>query len=391
MAQAATRVKDMTAALSKAQDDGIMVFLYGVGWDKYSAKRCTQIMDDKLFKQTVGKAVYLSYPCYEAPTAEQKAELEKILAGNTIPFPKTYPAIIWLNKKGKAILSLQGEELTRSSSKELYKLIADKLTIVRKQAELESAADKAKGVEKARLLGQSYTLEGVNAPDKETLAEIKSADPNDSSGYTKYFTTGEYDISAQVLKLKFAESQKLVDEILQDSSYSSLVKQAATIAMLGQWRTQGSREQVPAMRKYAESVIKLNPDNYHAGSARYMLDEWFKSFDLATGWFPQIIPEDDTPVFLEGELPIKTSGTYEVAFKFTNGRYGLTVASVTLYDGDEQIAQDVHVGVAGDKDKNNVYYLPVKSTVKKPRVAIVFNQGAKNGTQGIITINRVKK
>lgn len=389
MAQATTKVKDMNSALIKAGDDGIMIFLYGVGWDKFGEKRCTQIMNDKGFKEQAGKAIILSYPCYETPTSAQKAELQKISAGRTIPFPKTYPAIIWMDKTGQHLFTIQGSELSRSSSKELYQLIKQKRELVNKHSQLLNEADKAKGLARAKLIGQSWDLAGFESPDKKTLAEIKKNDPKDSCGYLSYYSVGEYDISSEILNLRFDAAQKRVDQILQSNKYNALVKQAAIIAMLGQWRTEGTRKDLAAMRKYAQEVIKLNADNYHAGSARYMINEWFKSFDLATGWFPQILPEDNRPVFIEDEIPIKEKGNYEIAFKHTSGKHGLTVESVTLFDGNEEVACDAHEGFSGSKNKNNKYYLPVQHELKNPRIAVRFKQGSKNESHGIITINRI--
>lgn len=386
----ASRVKDMETALKKAGDDGIMVFLHGVGWDKYSEKRCNEIMADKDVKRVLGRVTYLNYPCIENPTVEQKTALEAVLDGKKIPFPKTYPAILWLDKQGRCLCTIQGEQLTRTSNLELAKLLAERLTTIRTMVELEKKADKETGLERARLLGESRALPGINPPDAAMLAEMAKHDPHDNTGYLCYFKTGEYDISAAVLAMKFEQSQAFVKEVVASQSYSPLTKQAALIAMLGQWRTQGTRDQLNQMRTYAEKVIEINPDNYHAGSARYMLDEWFKQFTLESGWFPALIPKDSTPMYLEGSIPIKASGTYEVLFQHTGGRYALTIESVTLYDGDTLVSKDEHTGVTGTKNTNNTYTLVAKKSVKTPRIAIVVNQGEKTGTQGMITIRKAK-
>ncbi len=387
----ATQVKDMDTALKKASDDGIMVFLYGVGWDKYSEKRCTEIMGDKYFKKARGRAVYLTYPCIENPTEEQKKMLSAILCDKSIPFPKTYPAIIWLDKQGRTICTIQGEELCRASTKEVAELILNRLNTIKEMVALEKKAEKASGVERAKFLGDARTLPGIDPPDKAYLAEIAKADPHDESGYVNYFSMGEYDISAKVLAMKYNEAILFAESVINSKSYSPLAKQTALIAMLGQWRTQGSREQLPRMRELAQEVIKINADNYHAGSARYMIDYWFKPFTLENGWFPAVIPKDATPMVLEGEIPIKNAGTYEVVFQFTNGRYALTISAVRLYDGDTQVAEDVHVGSTGDKNKNNIYSLELKKPVKNPRLEIVVNQGEKTATQGMITVRKAKK
>ncbi len=390
MSQAA-QVKDMETALKKAKEDGIVICLYGIGWDKYSEKRCKEIVNDKDIARALGRALTLNYPCFESPTAEQKDILGKVLGGATIPFPKTYPALMWLDQKGRPVLCIQGTELTRSSNRELAQLISEKLNCVRKQAELLKAADKASGLDRARLLGQAYTLVGVYPPNSATMAEMVKLDPKDEAGYQCYFGTKEYDASAAILKLPFAESQALVSEMLGSPSYSVIAKQSATIAMLGQWRKQGTREDLPKMREYAQQVIALDEQSYHAGSAQFMLDNWFLPFDLATGWFPQIIPKDATPIYLEGDIPIESAGTYEMTFQHTDGRSGLTIESVSLYDGDTLVCEDKHTGVTGTKNKNNTYLLTTKKRVKNPRIRIVLNQGEKNATKGMISIKRVKK
>ncbi len=388
---AATKVETGDAALAHAgAKNGIAVFTYAEGWDEYSKKTSLKLMANEGIIKALGDASVLAYPCYDVETEAQEAKLTKMRGALDIPRVLSYPAIILFDAKGRHAATLQGRELTAYTTDSIAKLIKQHMGLISKQNSLLAQAEKADGVAKAKLLGRAANMPDLVAP-KDSVKTITALDPEDKSGYIRGLSTDEWKMSAQVAEIEDMKAMMTyVDKVVADDAYSTKVKQTAMIRLIGQWRSKGDRSQLPTMRKYAEKIIALDPSNYHAISARYMLEIWLRPFTLESGWFEQMIPQDGRLVKMEGSVPINDAGVYTVTIEHTGGRYALTLTSVILFDGDKVVAKDEHEGVAGDRPKNTVYTLQVPSKVKKPTLGFTFNQEKKTHTEGKFIIKKIQ-
>lgn len=382
---AVSKVSQGDSALSSAREDGIIIFCYAADWDRYSKRRCDELMQDKSLAGAAGDAVYLPYPSYETPTDAQNKKLTAMRGKLNIPRPLSYPALLLMDKKGHHLCTIEGRDISASSNAELAKLVAKRLKAAQQQAELVAKAMATTGVERAKLMGKACKVEGLNFP-ADAIKLIKEADPKDSSGYAAALETNDYKEAAKVSKMEMEDAIAYVTAIVDDERYTPLARQGAIAGLLGMWRTKGSMSQIKLMRKLCDKSSELNPDYYHARSAQYIKTNWLKEFSVASGWFGTMIPEDATPVEMTGKIPINKAGTYTVTLNYKSGSDGLTIRSVTLYDGTKQVAQDAHDGFAGQNPVKNIYTLKVNKSVSKPRLVFVFNQGKSRNTNGQIDI-----
>ncbi len=386
-ALAATQVNSGDEALRQSGEEGIMVFTYAEDWDHYSKKLCLDLMADAGVSKASGDAVFLAYPSYGTPNEAQKEELAKLRGNLKIPNPLSYPAIIFLSKEGVMLSSLSGHELRKHTKEEIIQKITERRDIIAQHRLLTAKANQATGTEKIKLLGQIAHLPHIKLP-KKFADQAKALDPNDETGYVHALGTNEYQLAAQVAKMDMAEAMAYVDKILVNDRYSVRQKQAACAGLLGMWRTKGTRAQLGQMRQYAKKMEELGPDNLHGISARYIRKEWLKSFNIKNGWFKSMLTGDPQGIALEGKIPMKKKGTYTVTMQHQSGRDPLKIKSITLYDGKELVAQDVHDGHAGASSKNHVYTLHVEKAVRTPRLVFVFAPNQKKNTKGRIIIKR---
>ncbi len=384
---AVTKVSQGDAALSAAGADGIMVFQYAADWDRYSKRRCEELMADPAVTAAAGDAVYLAYPRLETPSKEQNAKTAELRGKLNIPMPKTIPAILFFDKAGHHLCTVEGRSLTDANNATVAKIVAGKLKSAKEQAALLEKAKAASGAEKAALIGQACRVGGLNfTPD--ALKQMKAADPEDKSGYMAALEANDYNLAEKIRTMEMAEAIKFVDGILDDPRYTKIAQQGAIAGLLALWRDKGSMSQVKLMKSYCDKSFAIDPDYYHARSARQIKTMWLKEFDLASGWFKAMMPTDTTPVEMSGTIPITQAGTYTLTFNYKSGKEGLTIKAVTLYDGKLQVAEDRHDGFAGHNPVSNVYTLKLSKAVKKPRLLFTFNQGGSRDTYGKIELKR---
>lgn len=385
---AVSKVSQGDVALSTASQNGIIVFYYAADWDRYSKRRCEELMSDSTFTQAAGNAVLMPYPSYEAPTEVQKKKLAEQRGKLSIPNPRTYPALIMLDKQGNHLCTIEGRSITASSNAEVAQLVATKLKAAHQQAALMTKANAASGVDKAKLIGQACKVEGLNYPPN-AVKMIKEADPDDSTGYATALETNDYKEADKVKKMEMDEGIKYVSAIIADKKYSTLARQGAVAGLIALWRSKGNMSQVKLMKSFCDKSIALNPDYYHAKSANNIKTLWLKEFSADSGWFKAMLPTDETPVEMTGTIPITQAGNYSISFHYKSGNDGLTIKSVTLYDGKTKVAEDVHDGFAGHNPIKNVYTLKLGRSVKSPRLVFTFKQGNNRNSYGQIAIKKL--
>ncbi len=254
---------------------------------------------------------------------------------------------------------------------------------------LAEAAQTKDPLLKARKLGRAAELPGIKRPNNIQKL-LKDADPEDKSGYSRRLA---YNPSAHaegmVNNKEKTMEQKLteLEAMLEDSAYTDEQKQGICATYIGMIRRSGDPNRIKRIPLIAERMRSYAPTTVQAKSAAIAVRQWVRQLSLSDGWSPLVLPRDNKPVALEGAIPIKAAGTYEVTFTYTSGTQALGIAAVELYDGDKKVAEDRHNGSTGHKSSGNVYVLKVPAAVTMPRVIVTFNQ--KNfDTYGNISIRK---
>jgi hypothetical protein len=63
--------------------------------------------------------------------------------------------------------------------------------------------------------------------------------------------------------------------------------------------------------------------------------------------------------------------TIGILFLYKEGRHGLSIKSVDLWEKDKQIAIDKHLGFAGHPPENNSYFLTPTNPIKAKRKCVI--------------------
>lgn len=275
-AYAASLAESGDEALEHASKDGIIVFTYAEGWDNFSKPFALKLLDNTRIVDACGDASILSYPCYDTETEEQLAQLEKLRGKLAIPYVKSYPAIILFDSKGRHGATIQGQELLYATEAELASILQTRIKEIQKQSAILAQAKEKKGTEKAALLGAAADMSTLVAPE-DYLKQITQLDPEDKTGYVRRFSINEWKMAEKVAALdNMPDIIKFVDSVLADDAYTVKVKQTAIARMLGLWRSLGTEEQIPQMKRYAQKMIDLDSSNYHAASAQYIMQHWLR-------------------------------------------------------------------------------------------------------------------
>lgn len=396
-------VDSYDAAQSVLQDDGYILFAYAQGWDNSSSKICRKLMNSQAVKQAAGNAVFMPVPVPNILTDELK-EANKAKYGKlTVPDAPDYPAILMLTKDGRHYATLCGPAIRSGKLQDVAKTISDHLASMHKQEELLTQAANAKGVEKARLLGEAASQPGINPPERmgNIIAQIKKLDPNNETGYARKLIN-PFDLSMEIFGIETSKDAgkgwqaalTQAEAYLKDSVYNTEQKQALYAISIGIMRRHMGARAASKIREYARAMASLNPDNYLGQSAKVVERDWGVGLNLIEGWTPDAVSGPSEPIELSGPLPITTPGTYKVTFTYTRGRHSANIRSVKLYDGSQLVAQDEHDGSAGKTAKDNVYTLTVENPPKDPHLFILFDQSkscdqnGRSDSYGRITITR---
>ncbi len=387
---AATQVATYAEAEAKGllNDDGIIFFAYADGWDNFSKKRCEKLMASEAILKAAGKAVLLPVPIPEYWSEECQKQREAICGKIGVPGSGSYPAIIMVTREGKHYATLYGKDVARGKVSTVAKLIADRMAKGKKRAGLLAAAENCQGPEKAKMIFDAYQLEGLTGFGKGFAGHIAKFDPQNSTGAPRganFFLYGFMDL---LYALASPELVKLVDRHLADPAYTDRQRQQICVAAIGVLRRRSGAEHATPLRLYAERMKAYAPETAEGQAADFILSNWVKELSCSEGWSPSCLPADKRPVELRGKLPIDGPGTYTVTFRYTSGKWALTVLAVELYDGKTKVAEDHHTGTAGGRHQNNVYTLKVAKAVKDPHIFITFNMPDNRDSYGTITIEK---
>lgn len=411
-ALAAQRAANYEQASALAPKDGYIAFAYAEGWDKFSKELCMKLMGSQAISQAAGNSVLMPMPVYECPTKEQMEALKTKMGKLGVKEAESYPAIFMFDASGRHYATLCGPDIMRATQEELAARIARHMTAMRKQNQLLESAEAAKGLEKAKLLGAAAQVKDAIAP-ADIVKQIKAVDPKDESGFVRSLELKPWNYTEDLLKRKLDDATlkklegrpdkavrqrrlelemilKELDAKLADPAYTDEQKQVFCSNAIGTLHRKGDVTDVDRIRKYAKMMADFGPNTTLGKSAPIVVKAWASELTLDGGWKPSNLPMDDTPVELQGKLPISSPGTYAVTFTYRSGAHALKVKEVRLFDGKNQVAADAHPGSTGtpQNTKGNTYRLKVDKAVADPHVFIIFDMPEKRHSFGTISITR---
>lgn len=377
LAQAATVVKNYDEAQSLLTDDGYVLVLYPEDWNKKGKEAGLKYIKSETILKAAGNAVIIPVPRHQVSDDAVKEFRSKLLGKLPLPNVHSYPAFVLVDKKGRHYATIDGLFLRKGEEKKAAAELQKCLTSKREQDKLLAEAELTKDpLLKARKLGRAAEQPGINRPNN-IQQMIKNVDPEDKSGYLRRLAyhpsahaEGLVNNKEKTMEQKLAE----LEGMLEDSAYTAEQKQGIAATYIGMLRRTGDPAQMKRIPLIAEKMRSYAPDTVQAKSAPIVVRQWVRQLSLSDGWSPNALPRDNKPTPLEGPIPIKEPGTYEVTFTYTGGSQALLISAVELYDGSKKVAEDRHPGSTGHKHSNNVYVLKVSSRVTLPRLVVTFNQ-----------------
>ena len=385
--EAVSLIESASEAQSLVSSNGYIIFSYAEGWERFSKRKASQLMSSRAIQQAAGNALYLPLPSYERPDEEKRRQLAEIKGELDIPSPTSYPAIIMLDQAGKHYATICGSELLNASDQEIAQLIATKISRKQQQQKLLTHASSGSATERAQLILKAQLIEEI-APLSKLCERLKIADPNDES---KLQEIAKFSQSNYSEKLKSMSPEKIysdASERVKDTRYSIAQRQKIAAAALGSIRRKSSPQHAQLITSLAAQMQQLNPNSPLGLSASHVAAEWPVEFSLESGWYPQIIPSDDSPIEITGPIPIQQEGNYEVSFHYTHGGNALHIQSVSLYNGEACIAQDEHPGRSGHPNSNHIYKFSLKHPIENARIIVQFKMDGVKKSYGKIIIQR---
>lgn len=383
------KVISMEEAKAKVTDDGYILFAYADGWDTYGKKVALKLYKNKEVAKAAGQAVRIPYALPQALDDDARKAFNAQWEGIKIPNADNYPALLLFDRNGRHYSTISGTYMTKAKPAKVAKLIKERMAAKREQDELMRQAAEAKGVDKARLIAKACNLKDINRPDNYEK-QLRAADPNDESGVVRQVTFNPWGFVEKKIKEDPAEVLKELDTMLADPAYTDDQKQVFCACAIGTLRRVGGPEATKRMKEYARKLESYGKDTVLGRSAAIAEREWAATLTYEDGWQPSVLPADQTPVELEGRLPIDGPGTYTVVFHYKKGAHALFVKAVELYDGDTKVAEDRHDGSTGIKNNKNTYDLKVDAPLKNPRLLITFNMNKSRDSYGRISIIKQK-
>ena len=389
-AQAEKKKKNYDEAQSVLTDDGYVLVLYPEDWSKKGKEAGLKYLKSEAVLKAAGNAVIIPVPRHQVSDEKVQEERKALLGKLPLPSTKSFPAFVLVDKTGWHYASVDAPFMRSGDDKKAAAELQKFLNLKREQDKLLAEAAETKDpLLKARKMGRAAELPGINRP-RDIQKKIKEVDPEDKSGYSRRLA---YQASAHAEGMVNNKDKTIPEKIseleamLEDSAYTNEQKQGIAATCIGMMRRSGDPAQMKRIPLMAEKMRSYAPDTVQAKSASIAVRQWVRQLSLSDGWSPNVLPRDNKPTPLDGPIPIKEPGTYEVTFTYTAGTQALGIAAVELYDGAKKVCEDRHNGSTGHKSSNNVYVLKVPARIMLPRLVVTFNQ--KNfDTNGTITVTK---
>ncbi len=273
--------KTYEQAIKGNPSDGVVVFLYGPDWEKVGTKLLKETWPK--VRNSCGSAPTVVIPVYQRPNEKESAQArEKSKGFNINKEVRSYPAIVMQTYAGANYYVVCGDELLQSPEK-VAALMKEKFELYKQQRKFLQAADKAKGVAKAKAMAQAADIDGIFPPPNYKKI-IKDNDPNLSDPLCKRavfdvyevftnFTFTDKDAPNKKVFTKEEALQKL-EELTKDDTYTPIQKQEIYAAATGLLRRQNYDK--GKLKELYEKMIALDPKSMWADVAKQSISLWCK-------------------------------------------------------------------------------------------------------------------
>lgn len=287
---AAKTVKTYAAAQKNAGKDGVLVYCYGPDWNPRSVAMLKSLWESAELKRAAGDAAMVAAPFYQNPSEKERTAAQETRKGLREPFIFSYPAILMISQGGETYYIVTGKEIY-AGKEAVAATIAEQLAHERERKELRAQANKAKGIEKAKLLGKYAETYGeaifterdekvacvdmgiLNRIRNDLIKEIKACDPKDETNYVKQL---EFDIFTTFSKKTFPKEEKISPDEAYDFVKKNVVENEAAyrpaqrqklIAACASYlrRKDKNDKRIPAMLR---RIVKIDSENEWASFAR---------------------------------------------------------------------------------------------------------------------------
>lgn len=253
-------------------------------------------------------------------------------------------------------------------------------------------AEHATGAERALRLGQGLAAleDEVARANRETLDQLRHADPRDTSGYQRRYTFSllaflEGKVLAPAEAKRYEEAEQALEEQLANDKWTPTQRQellAARFALYSRWPAKHAA--APAV---LEQLIAVAPNSDLAAGARGYRAYLAGRVAVTNRWDPSLCRDPGTWV-RDVSAEVTTPGTYTVTFVHVSGQ-PLGIDEVTLRAGDTVVASDRHHGEAAATPKANVYTFTLQSVPREPlTLAMVTRCGGWRESYGEIRVEK---
>ncbi len=374
---------------AKAQQFDLAVLVHGSDWNRVGERFFKDVWQAKeLRHQLASGFVLLDFDYLEHPTAKQKQSFDQRTKGFQLKFG-CYPVLVLIDPNGRRSATVSGSAFPTDVRQTAEWLIDQRQR--RRQRDLAIAQSaKANGIEKAKLLSQAILADaGLR---KQLIKQLKEADPDNQSGVVATLEFDRFHVLGNALKMagegKQEEAIRWLDKQAKSKGLSGEQQQwllAAKACVYRKWS--GHDEEAWAEFQKAH---ELDPSTVIGRAASRLGLSVVGPVSLEFGWAPRHCSTTETTWQINAAGKFDTPNTYELRIIYRRGKSALTVAGVTLLDGERIVTKDIHEGVAGRKSRENIYRLSVEKPVKKPILKIKCRTNPDTNSRGVFELKNAE-
>lgn len=273
--------KTYEQAIKGNPNDGIVVFLYGPGWEKEGPELLKKLWQNPKIKNACGGANLVAIPILQRPSEkEKKAADEKSKGYRRTKRVRSIPALVLQDYAGRDYYVIYGDELSQPAEK-VAELMKSKFELYKQQRKFLQQMEKAKGRAKARACAQAATIEGIFPPN-DHVKIIKENDPKLEEPLSARAVFNIYELLVENTTfdkdnpgkkiLSVDETLAKLTQLTAGDTYTPQQKQEIYAAAVGHLRRSGYDN--AKIKKFYREMIALDPDSIWADYAKNAIKLW---------------------------------------------------------------------------------------------------------------------